>query len=203
MNSLHRDMPQLRPCNVTYDREAAVVWFTGLSGAGKTTIANLVQEHLLSLGFKPFVLDGDIFRKGICSDLGFSDMDRSENLRRASEVAALLADQGFIVLAAFITPRHADRQRIRRRFRNYTFLEVFVDAPLVEAELRDPKGLYRKARQGELHQFTGIDSPYDIPRNADVRLDTTRSNATLLAEDLTRSLFERLSFSKNMGEARS
>ncbi len=182
---------------------SAVIWFTGLSGAGKTTIAHIVRESLCRSGRKVFVLDGDNLRRGLCSDLAFSDADRSENLRRASEVGALLADEGFIVLAAFITPRQADRERIRRRFHAHTFIEVFVDAPLPVVELRDAKGLYRRARRGEIQQFTGVDSPFDVPCTADLRLDTTTSDAVSLAAELIRRLSEELLIPRGTGEARS
>lgn len=125
-----------------------VVWFTGLSGAGNTTIARLVERELAERGFKAFVLDGDLVRKGLSSDLGFSEADRTENLRRAAEMAALLADAGFVVLAAFITPRELDRQRVQLTLARHVVIEAFVDTPLHVAEKRDVNGLYRKARGG-------------------------------------------------------
>lgn len=158
-----------------------VVWFTGLSGAGKTTIANLVEQGLAGRGFKAFMLDGDLVRKGLSSDLGFSEADRAENLRRAAEVAGLMADAGFIVLAAFITPREFDRQRIRLTLARHVIIEAFVDTPLHVAEQRDVKGLYRKARDGEIASFTGVSAPFDVPSAPDLRLDTTTFTAERLA----------------------
>jgi len=165
-----------------------VVWFTGLSGAGKTTIAKLVEADLVARGRRVFVLDGDALRAGLCRDLSFSASDRSENLRRAAEVAALVASEGFIVLAAFITPRQEDRDRIRSRFATQAFMEVFVDTPLDVAERRDPKGLYRRARLGQISNFTGIDSPFDPPTLADLRLDTVANAAVDLAKTVVRTI---------------
>jgi bifunctional enzyme CysN/CysC len=161
--------------------KACVVWFTGLSGAGKTTIARLALQALRDEGRSAFLLDGDVVRNGLSNDLGFSAADRSENLRRAAEVAALLADSGMVVLAAFITPLALDRERIRARFGNFVFIEAFVSTPLDVAEQRDPKGLYRRARRGELSEFTGIDSPYETPADPELRLDTTGASADALA----------------------
>ena len=154
-----------RPC---------VVWFTGLSGAGKSTIANLLDKQLFALGRHTYVLDGDNVRRGLNRDLGFSVVDRVENIRRVSEVARLMADAGLIVLVSLISPFRAERRRARALMAEGEFLEVFVDAPLEVAEARDPKGLYKKARRGELVDFTGIDSPYEVPEAAEVRIDTTR-----------------------------
>jgi bifunctional enzyme CysN/CysC len=154
-----------RPC---------VVWFTGLSGAGKSTIANLLDKQLFALGRHTYVLDGDNVRHGLNRDLGFSVVDRVENIRRVSEVARLMADAGLIVLVSLISPFRAERRRARALMAEGEFLEVFVDAPLEVAEARDPKGLYKKARRGELVDFTGIDSPYEVPEAAEVRIDTTR-----------------------------
>ncbi len=152
---------------------ACVVWLTGLSGAGKSTIANLLERRLHALGKHTYLLDGDNVRRGLNRDLGFTDTDRIENIRRVAEVAALMADAGLIVLAAFISPFTADRQTARNLLGPHEFCEVFVDTPLEIAEQRDPKGLYRKARRGELPNFTGIDSPYEAPSDPDVRIDTT------------------------------
>ena len=149
-----------------------VVWFTGLSGAGKSTIANLVEKKLHHLGRHTFLLDGDNLRHGLNRDLGFSDADRVENVRRAGEVARLMADAGLIVLCAFISPFRAERRMVRELMPEGEFLEVFVDVPLADAERRDPKGLYRKARAGEIPNFTGIGSPYERPENAEIRIDS-------------------------------
>ncbi|MGE5722690.1 MAG: sulfate adenylyltransferase subunit CysN [Sphingomonadales bacterium] len=151
-----------------------VLWFTGLSGAGKSTIANLVEKKLHSLGRHTFLLDGDNVRHGLNKDLGFTDADRVENIRRIGEVARLMADAGLIVLTAFISPFRAERQMVRAMFPAGEFLEVYVDTPLEEAERRDVKGLYKKARAGTLKHFTGIDSPYEKPAHADVHIDTMK-----------------------------
>ena len=150
-----------------------VVWFTGLSGSGKSTIANLVEKKLLYLGRHSFLLDGDNVRHGLNRDLGFTDADRVENIRRVGEVARLMSDAGLIVLCAFISPFRAERRMVRELMEPGEFIEVFVDTPLAEAERRDVKGLYRKARSGQLANFTGIDSPYEEPEQAEIRIDTT------------------------------
>jgi bifunctional enzyme CysN/CysC len=149
-----------------------VLWFTGLSGAGKSTIANMVERRLHAMGRHTFLLDGDNVRHGLNKDLGFTDADRVENIRRVGEVAKLMADAGLIVLTAFISPFRAERQMVRAMFPPGEFIEIWIDTPLAEAERRDVKGLYRKARAGELRNFTGIDSPYEQPLNPDIRIDT-------------------------------
>jgi bifunctional enzyme CysN/CysC len=149
-----------------------VVWFTGLSGAGKSTIANLLEKRLASAGRHTYLLDGDNVRHGLNKDLGFSAADRIENIRRVTAVAQLMCDAGLIVLVSLISPFRAQRQLAREAFEAGEFLEVFVDTPLSEAERRDPKGLYRKARAGRLQQFTGIDSPYEPPASPEVHIRT-------------------------------
>ncbi|SFQ08469.1 adenylylsulfate kinase [Variovorax sp. OK605] len=149
----------------------AVLWFTGLSGSGKSTIANAVCNELHARGKHTYLLDGDIVRSGLCRDLGFSAAQRVENIRRAAEVARLMVDAGLVTLTAFISPFRSEREMARRLFAPGEFLEVFVDVPLAVAEQRDPKGLYRKARRAELPDFTGIDSPYEAPASPDLRLD--------------------------------
>jgi bifunctional enzyme CysN/CysC len=166
----------------------AVVWFTGLSGAGKSTIANLVQQQLHAIGRHTCLLDGDNVRLGLNRDLGFSDADRAENIRRVAEVARLMVEAGLIVIVAFISPFRAERAFARSRVEEGEFIEVFVDTPLAVAELRDPKGLYRKARRGELKNFTGIDSPYEPPLSPELRLDTTAVDASAAAERVVRQL---------------
>ena len=161
----HAGMKQQRPM---------VLWFTGLSGAGKSTIANLVEKKLAALGRHTFLLDGDNVRHGLNKDLGFTDADRVENIRRVGEVARLMTDAGLIVLTAFISPFRAERQMVRDMMAPDEFIEVFVDTPLAAAEARDVKGLYRKARAGQLRNFTGIDSPYEAPEHPEIRIDTTR-----------------------------
>lgn len=153
---------------------AAVVWFTGLSGAGKSTIAHATEERLFRLGCRTFVLDGDNIRHGLCSDLGFSAEDRRENLRRIGEVVKLLTEAGMISLAAFVSPFRQDRERVRSRLPHGDFLEVYCKCSLETCEQRDTKGLYRRARAGEVAEFTGISSPYEEPLNPDLVLDTDR-----------------------------
>jgi bifunctional enzyme CysN/CysC len=159
-----------------------VVWFTGLSGSGKSTIANLVEKKLHALGRASFLLDGDNIRHGLNRDLGFTDQDRVENIRRVGEVAKLMSDAGLIVLTAFISPFRAERELVRGLLPSGEFLEVFVDTPLEVAEGRDVKGLYKKARSGQLRNFTGIDSPYEPPDNPEIRIDTTTTSAEEAAE---------------------
>ncbi|QTD55892.1 sulfate adenylyltransferase subunit CysN [Parasphingorhabdus cellanae] len=163
-------------------QEPRVVWFTGLSGSGKSTIANMVEKRLYALGKHSFLLDGDNVRHGLNKDLGFTDVDRVENIRRIGEVAKLMADAGLIVLTAFISPFRAERQLVRSMLPNDEFIEIFVDTPLSVAEERDVKGLYKKARAGELKNFTGIDSDYEIPENAEMRIDTTKMSPEEAAE---------------------
>jgi bifunctional enzyme CysN/CysC len=162
-----------RPC---------VVWFTGLSGAGKSTVANLVEKKLHLLGRHTYLLDGDNVRHGLNRDLGFTDADRVENIRRVAETAKLFVDAGLIVLVSFISPFRSERDMARSILEQGEFVEVFVDAPLAVAEARDPKGLYRKARAGEIRNFTGIDSPYEPPAQAEIHLDTTAHDADELAD---------------------
>jgi bifunctional enzyme CysN/CysC len=161
-----------------------LLWFTGLSGSGKSTIANLVEKRLFALGKHSFLLDGDNVRHGLNKDLGFTDADRVENIRRVGEVAKLMSDAGLIVLAAFISPFRAERDMVRAMLPEGEFIEVFVDTPLAEAERRDVKGLYRKARAGELKNFTGIDSPYEPPLDPEVTIDTTKMSADQAAEHI-------------------
>jgi adenylylsulfate kinase len=153
-------------------QRGCVVWFTGLSGSGKSTLARALESALLADGRLAYVLDGDNVRHGLCADLGFSPEDREENIRRIGEVAALFADAGVLVLTAFISPYRADRNRARKSVGTARFVEVFVDAPLDACEQRDPKGLYRKARAGEIPEFTGISAPYEPPLSPELRVPT-------------------------------
>lgn len=166
----------------------AVIWFTGLSGSGKTTIANCLERRLLERGYCTILLDGDNVRHGLNRDLGFSEADRIENIRRVGEVAKLMTDAGLIVITAFISPFTAERDMARNILPAGEFIEVFVDTPLEECERRDPKGLYRKTRAGEIPNFTGITSPYQAPESPEIRLETTRSSADECAEQIMRYL---------------
>jgi bifunctional enzyme CysN/CysC len=172
-------------------QKPAVLWFTGLSGAGKSTIANLVEQRLTARGRHTFLLDGDNIRHGLNRDLGFTEADRIENIRRVGEVARLMSDAGLIVLTAFISPFRAERHMVRRMIPEGEFFEIFVDTPLSEAEKRDAKGLYAKARAGELKNFTGIDSPYEEPENAEIRIDTTKLTAEQAADLIVDTLLNR------------
>ncbi len=151
---------------------STILWFTGLSGSGKSTVTQAVDEQLHRMGYRTFVLDGDNIRKGLCSDLGFSSEDRMENIRRIGEVAKLFLDAGVIVLVAFISPFRKDRDRVRTMTEAGEFFEVFCKCPLQVCESRDPKGLYAKARAGEIKNFTGISSPYEEPEHPDLILKT-------------------------------
>ncbi len=153
-----------------------IVWFTGLSGAGKTTLSAAMERKLFESGKLVYLLDGDILRTGLCRDLGFSAADRHENIRRAGEVARVLADAGFIVLAAFISPFRKERDDIRAALPPGKFVEVFVNAPLAICELRDVKGLYKKARANQIQEFTGISSPYEAPLKPELDLHTDRDS---------------------------
>ncbi|GAD64469.1 adenylyl-sulfate kinase [Aquipseudomonas alcaligenes] len=153
-------------------QNGACVWFTGLSGSGKSTLANALDVQLVSMGMKTFLLDGDNLRHGLCSDLGMTESDRRENIRRAGEVAKLMADSGLIVPCAFISPYERDRALVRRLFSESRFLEVYVATDLQVCERRDPKGLYSKARQGLISNFTGIDSAYEPPLQPELKVDT-------------------------------
>ena len=172
-------------------QKACVLWFTGLSGSGKSTIANLVEKQLYALGRHTTMLDGDNVRHGLNRDLGFSDTDRVENIRRVAEVAKLMVDAGLITLVSFISPFRAERRLARDLLQAGEFLEVFIDTPLAEAEKCDPKGLYKKARAGEIKNFTGISSPYEHPENPEVRIDTTQMTAEESAAFILRQLEER------------
>jgi bifunctional enzyme CysN/CysC len=165
-----------------------VVWFTGLSGAGKSTIANILERRLHAVGAHTYVLDGDNVRHGLNKDLGFTDADRVENIRRVAEVAKLMVDAGLIVLVSFISPFRLERQMARELVGPGEFIEIFVDTPLDVAEARDPKGLYRKARQGQLKNFTGIDSAYEAPERPELRIETTRLTAEQATDEIVKYL---------------
>ncbi len=178
-----------QPLDVTRDMHAAIkaqqpalLWFTGLSGSGKSTIANLVEKRLHALGRHSFLLDGDNVRHGLNKDLGFTQGDRIENIRRVGEVAKLMTDAGLIVIAAFISPFRAEREMVRGMVADGEFIEIFIDTPLADAEARDVKGLYKKARAGQLKNFTGIDSPYEAPENPEIHIDTTQMSPDQAAD---------------------
>jgi adenylylsulfate kinase len=160
-----------------------VLWFTGFSGSGKSTIAHAVEEELHAAGMRTFVFDGDNVRHGLCADLGFSERDRSENLRRIGEMGKLFLEAGVIALTAFISPLRADRERIRSMYQPGEFFEIFIDCPLEVCEQRDVKGMYKRARAGEIKQFTGISAPYEPPHAPDL---TLRSNSLSLEECVSR-----------------
>ena len=184
-----------QPTDITREQHAAlknqkpaVLWFTGLSGAGKSTIANLVEKRLARMNRHTFLLDGDNVRHGLNRDLGFTDADRVENIRRVGEVARLMTDAGLIVITAFISPFRAERAMVRDRMKPGEFIEVHIDTPLAEAEARDVKGLYAKARAGSLKNFTGIDSPYEAPDAPEIHIDTTRMTAEEAADHIVERL---------------
>ena len=167
-----------------HGHQGVVLWFTGLSGSGKSTVAGALEQALHRAGVSTYLLDGDNVRHGLCRDLGFSDDHRKENIRRVGEVAKLMVDAGLVVLTAFISPHRAERQMVRDLLGAGQFIEVFVDTPLAVCEARDPKGLYKKARAGELRNFTGIDSVYEAPDAPEIHLDgeqlVTKLSAQLL-----------------------
>jgi bifunctional enzyme CysN/CysC len=169
-------------------QKSAVIWFTGLSGSGKSTIASALEKRLFELGRHTYVLDGDNVRHGLNRDLGFTDADRVENIRRISEVARLMVDAGLLVIVSFISPFRSERDAARSLMGEGDFLEVFVDAPLDVCEARDPKGLYKKARRREIMNFTGIDSRYEPPENPDAHLNTAQLSVDSAVDELLRLL---------------
>lgn len=164
------------------------IWFTGLSGSGKSTLANALEQMLHADGYRTYLLDGDNVRHGLNKDLGMSDDDRAENIRRVGEVAKLMVDAGLIVLTAFISPFRDDRDKVRALFDEGEFVELFVDTSLAECEKRDPKGLYKKARAGEIKEFTGIDSPYEAPEKAEVTVDTANQSVEQVVAEIRKQL---------------
>ena len=169
----------------------AILWFTGLSGAGKSTVANMVEQRLHMAGHHTMLLDGDNVRHGLCRDLGFTEADRVENIRRAGEVAKLMTECGLIVLCSFISPYRAEREMVRSLVAGEEFVEVFVDTPFEECMRRDPKGLYAKAQAGKIKNFTGFDAPYETPTSPEVHLYTIGHEPRQLAERVLAALVER------------
>lgn len=153
------------------NQKGAVLWFTGLSGSGKSTIASMLESELHKKGYLTYLIDGDNLRYGLNSDLGFSNSDRSENIRRVSEVARLFVDAGIVTITTFISPFRKDRSNVRKLL-GKDFIEIYVDCPIEECEKRDPKGIYKKARNGEIKDFTGIDSPYEMPQDPEITIKT-------------------------------
>ena len=170
---------------------SAILWFTGLSGSGKSTLANAVNSALFNRGLATYVLDGDNIRHGLCKDLGFSDQDREENIRRIGEVAKLFLDAGVIVLTAFVSPFRADRERARKLVKEGDFIEIYCSANLKVCEERDTKGLYAKARKGDIKDFTGISSPYEVPDNPELLIETGSLNLDLCVEKIVLDLERR------------
>jgi len=169
-------------------QQPCILWFTGLSGAGKSTIAGAVEQKLFELGHHTYLLDGDNVRHGLNGDLGFSDEDRVENIRRIGEMAKLFTDAGLIVLSAFISPFRADRRMVRELVEKNEFIEVYMNTPLAECEQRDPKGLYQKARNGIIKNFTGIDSEYEVPTAAEIEIKTAEFSVDECAEQVIQYL---------------
>ncbi len=172
------------------NHKSAILWFTGLSGSGKSTLANAVNAALFKKGLSTYVLDGDNIRHGLCKDLGFSDSDREENIRRIGEVSKLFLDAGIIVLTAFVSPFSSDREKARCLVKKNDFLEIYCAANLDVCEKRDIKGLYAKARAGEIKDFTGISSPYEEPENPDLKVDTGSKDLDECVEDVINKLIE-------------
>ena len=169
----HHPVDQTRRAELKGQRPA-LLWFTGLSASGKSTLAGVIEEVLTDQGYHTYLLDGDNVRHSLCADLGFSDADRTENIRRVGQVARLMTDAGLIVLASFISPFRADRQLVRNILPAGQFIEVFMDVPLDTCRRRDPKGLYARAERGEIRQFTGIDSLYEPPESPEIRIEAGR-----------------------------
>jgi len=171
--------------------QSVVLWFTGLSGSGKSTLAHAVEEELFQLGCKTFVLDGDNIRHGLCSDLTFSNNDRKENLRRAGEISKLFIEAGVITLAAFISPFKKERERVRSLMEPGDFLEIFVDCSIEVCEKRDVKGMYKQAKSGNILNFTGVSSPYEVPENSELIVKTDRQTLEESVKEVMKMLFNK------------
>ena len=171
-----------------FNQQPLLLWFTGLSGSGKSTLANALEKQLFYSGFSTYLLDGDNTRMGLNSNLGFSNEDRKENIRRIAEVSKLLLDAGLIVCASFVSPFKEDRERLKRTVGCENMVEIYVSTPLEECEKRDVKGLYQKARFGEISDFTGVSSPYEAPENPDIKIDTTN----LSIQDAVKNIYDQI-----------
>lgn len=169
-----------------------LLWFTGLSGSGKSTIANAVEVSLLSKGIHTYLLDGDNVRMGINSNLSFSPEDRTENIRRIAEISKLMVDAGLVVLASFVSPYREDRENVKKIVGYANFVEIFVNTPIEECERRDVKGLYEKARRGEIENFTGVNAPYESPLTPDIEVDTTEMNVEEIVDVILKNIMGKI-----------
>ena len=176
----------------TNNHQPLLLWFTGLSGSGKSTIANVVEQELFKQNIKTYTLDGDAIRKGINNDLSFSPEDRTENVRRIAEVANLMLDAGLVVLAAFVSPYKKDRENIKKIVKDANFVEIYINTSLEECERRDVKGLYKKARAGEIKDMTGITSPYEAPKHADIEIKTEEESIEAAAKKIVDAIMPKL-----------
>lgn len=176
------------------NQRSLVLWFTGLSGSGKTTLSDSLEEELFKRGYKTYILDGDKIRDGLCRDLGFSEEDRTENIRRVGEVAKLMLDSGLIVLSAFISPFAKDREVVRETIGAENLVRIFVDCPLEVCEQRDVKGLYKRARSGEIKKFTGISSPFEIPEESELVLKTAEHSIEELIGTILEFILPKIKF---------
>lgn len=177
---------------VLKNHRPTLIWFTGLSGSGKSTIANAVEQALFNNGIHTYLLDGDNVRKGINSNLSFSPEDRTENIRRIGEIANLMIDAGLVVLASFVSPYREDRENVKKIVGSANFVEVFVNTPIEECERRDVKGLYEKARNGEIKNFTGINAPYEVPLTPNIEVDTTKLGVEDIVEVIIKQILGKI-----------
>jgi len=169
-----------------------LLWFTGLSGSGKSTVANAVEQALYNKGVHTYILDGDNVRKGINANLSFSPEDRTENIRRIAEISNLMLDAGLVVLAAFVSPYREDRENVKKTVGNANFVEIFVNTPIAECERRDVKGLYEKARKGEIENFTGVNAPYEAPLAPDIEIDTSQETLEVSVAIIMKQVLEKI-----------